>query len=142
MQFDRLPPPIDTKWLLAALKDKFPAHKGNPEMQDLLDELVNAYSTWWLLMSKYPERRIVAIAPVWAVREIHAEDLELFFADCFDYLGKIPVKKDIWGGAMDFRGTYETASTIEEAGIYAGLPWQPIMRVARGDLTPRIVRTN
>lgn len=134
------PPPLDTRWLVATLKDMFPAHKEHPRSVELLHELVHAYTIWWMLMVTFRERRIVATAPLWVVRRIHATDLERFFADCFDYLGKIPHKEDLWGGPLDFRGTHDTARSIHELFDYPDLVWEPLLQTAEQQRSEHVVR--
>lgn len=133
------PPPIDQSWLLAHLVDTFDAGE-NDTARSLLRELVHGYLIWWMLMVTFPSRRIVGTAPLWEVRRIHASDLERFFADCFDYLGRIPRKKDLWGGAMDFRGTHDTARSLNELFDHADLVWQPILRTAEQQRSNTIIR--
>lgn len=136
------PPPLDTAWLLASLKDMFPSHNEHPRTIELLQQLVHAYSMWWVLMVTFRERRIVGTAPLWIVRRIHSSEIERFFADCFDYLGRIPRKEDMWGGALDFRGTHDTARSIHELFDYPDLVWEPILQTAEKQRNETIVRIN
>jgi hypothetical protein len=133
------PPPLDQRWLIAMLKDQFPAHKGHVRLEELLQELVHAYMMWWLLMASFPARRIVGTAPLWEVRQIHASDLERFSSDCFYYLGGILRKESLWGGPMDFRGTRETASSINERFDFPDLVWEPLLKVAAQQRSEKII---
>ncbi len=133
-------PPLDQAWLVASLKDMFPAHKTSHEMVTLVHDLVHAYMIWWMLMVTFPKRRIVGTGPLWQVRQIHATDLERFFADCFDYLGRIPTKKELWGGPLDFRGTHDTARSLKEVLDFPDLVWEPILQTATAQRVESIIR--
>lgn len=133
------PPPIDQSWLFAHLVDRFDVRE-NDAARKLLRNLVHAYVMWWVLMISFPNRRIVATGPLWEVRRIHASDIERFCADCFDYLGRIPRKEDLWGGPMDLRGTRDTARAIDALFDYPDLVWEPILRADREQRSEKIIR--
>ncbi|MEN9920149.1 MAG: hypothetical protein RL538_42 [Candidatus Parcubacteria bacterium] len=140
-----MPPPLDQAWLRAKLIDTFYIkEKGdnNPDLEarQLMSDLVHAYLMWWVLMITFPERRIVGTAPLWEVRRIHASELERFLSDCLGYLGRIPQKKDLWRGPLDFRGTHETARSVHELFDYPDLVWEPILRTAREQRDEKIIR--
>jgi hypothetical protein len=128
------------RWLIASLIDSFPAHKQHPEARSLIHELVYAYSVWWTLMMNFPERRVVGTPPLWIVRCIHASDLERFFADCLGYLGRIPKKSDLWGGELDFRGTFDTARSLEELFDSHAIAWEPLLQTAQRQKLETVIR--
>lgn len=136
------PPPIDQRWLLAALKDSFSEHKDEHAFAAQLQDLIQAYSTWWMLMLNFPSRRIVATGPIWFIRSIHTTEIERYLYDCLNYLGRIPERKEVWGGELDFRGTLETARSLTE--LFDAIPsaWEPLMRVAAQQKSASIIRLN
>lgn len=134
------PPPIDQRWLISSLIDAFPSHKEHPETRSLIHELVYAYLIWWTLMMNFPHRRIVATAPLWAVRRIHASNRERFLADSLDYLGRIPKKSDLWGGELDFRGTFDTVRSLEELFDSHALAWEPLIQTAKRQKSDTVIR--
>ena len=136
-----IPPPLDQRWLIASLIDTFYKNDRPDEIaRQLLSELVHAYLMWWVLMITFPERRIVGTAPLWEVRRIHASDIERFFFDCFGYLGRIPTKKDLWRGELDFRGTHDTARSIAQLFEHPDLVWTPILKTAASQKDEKIIR--
>ncbi len=134
------PPPLDQRWLVAALIDAIPSYKEHPDARPLVSELVYAYLIWWTLMRSFPNRRIVATAPLWLVRHIHASNQERFMADSFDYLGRIPRKNDLWRGELDFRGTFDTVRSLEELFDSHALAWEPLIQTARRQKSDKIIR--
>jgi hypothetical protein len=140
MRTQYTPPALDQAWLSATLRDEFPSHKTSPEASHLIDELVLAYTYWWWLMLTYPERRIVGTPPLWIVRRIHARRLERFFADCFDYLGKVLTKESVWKGEQDFRGTFDTARSLREKFDSYPPAWTPILRLDEQLRDEKIIR--
>lgn len=136
------PPALNQEWLLASLKDEFLKDelKGHIKLTEQLKELVDAYTYWWWLMLTYPDRRIVGTPPMWYVRQIHARRLERFFADCFDYLGKVLTKESLWTGEFDFRGTHDTARSLREKFDFYPLAWAPLLQLDEELRSEKIIR--
>ena len=134
------PPPIDQRWLIAAIMDAFPAHKEHPDTRSLIHELVYGYIIWWTLMLNFPDRRIVATTPLWIACRIHASDPMRFVADSFDYLGRTPKKSDRWGGELDFVGTFDTVRSLEELFDSYALAWEPLIQTAKRQKSDAVIR--
>lgn len=142
MRTQYTPPALDQEWLLASLKDEFLKDelKGHLTLTIQLRELVEAYTYWWWLILTYPERRIVGTPSMWYVRQIHARRMERFFADCFDYLGKVLTKESLWTGELDFQGTHDTARSLREKFDSYPLAWEPILRLDEKLREEKIIR--
>lgn len=126
------PPPLDRAWLIAALKDAYPAHNQKGSMLELLTELVQAYIMWWQLMLTFPERHIAGPAPLWAVRCVHALEVDRFISDSLEYLGRTPQRSDLWDEHKpDYRRTLGTARSLEEEFHYTPCVFDPIVRFAK-----------
>jgi hypothetical protein len=140
------PPHLPFKDITNAMKRLYPTGKidtiatislsGNHDVRivtydrDMLEELVFEYARWWQLMAIFPQSRIVAPQPVFAVLRAHNSlGMQAYHEDVARYLGLGGIRFRFWPGPEDIVGALNTTVAYRDVFREPTNPWLPMTRI-------------
>ena len=121
------PPVLQETLLIDKVLEKYPAHKKQPELIQLL---VHEYKKLWWLVLSYSGWRIVAPGCILAVQHAHQElGRRQYFEDSVSYFERyVPHQELAWAGYTDVRGTLDTLHAYSEMFRETpNIPWTDIV---------------
>jgi hypothetical protein len=122
------PPEISKDWLDVQMLRSYPAHKSSQVGRELLERLTEEYLKFWRLVLSFPDKRVVATAPILAVQRVHQSNRKEYFDDCMAYFNRFLSTEFCWKGRSDVTGTVDTVSAYRE--LYRAQPpeqWRDIV---------------